>query len=101
MQLDSPLPEVTEALIRNVIGAAIEVHRHLGPGFVESIYEQALAFELAERGVSFERQKEILVPYKGQFLPGQRLAFLVGQQIILELKAVAQLLPIHQAQLLS
>ena len=101
MQLDSPLPEVTEALIRNVIGAAIEVHRHLGPGFVESIYEQALAFELAERGVSFERQKEILVPYKGQFLPGQRLDFLVGQQIIFELKAVAQLLPIHQAQLLS
>ena len=95
------MPADLEELISSVIGAAIEVHRHLGPGFLESIYEQALCFELIERDISFERQKEIAVPYKGNRLTGQRLDLLVGARLVVELKAVEQILPIHEAQTLS
>lgn len=60
MKIASSLPDDLEELIRNVIGAAIEVHRDLGPGFLESIYEKALCHELSTRGIVFEQQKEIL-----------------------------------------
>ena len=101
MRIESDLPTELEVLMSVVIGAAIEVHRHLGPGFVESIYEQALCYELMERKVPFERQKEIAVPYKRAVLTGQRLDLLVDARLILELKAVAQILPIHEAQIMS
>ncbi len=90
--------EITEA----IIGAAIEVHRHLGPGMLESVYEAALAYELTERGLSVERQKAVPLAYKGlQFDEGYRLDLLVGNAVIVELKCVDALLPIHDAQLLS
>ena len=90
--------EVTEA----VIGAAIEVHRQLGPGLLESIYESALAYELADRGFKVERQKPVSVRYKGlNFDEGFRLDLLVADSVVLELKCVESLLPIHEAQLLS
>jgi GxxExxY protein len=101
MKVASDLPEELEALIRSVIGAAIEVHRHLGPGFVESIYEQALCHELSLRGVKFERQKEIIITYKGLKISGQRLDILVEGKLILELKSVEQVVAIHVAQLIS
>jgi GxxExxY protein len=101
MKRATELPSGLEQLVSEVIGAAIEVHRQLGPGFLESIYEQALCIELDERRIRFERQKEIVVPYKGQSLGGQRLDLLVEHRLVLELKAVEQLAPIHQAQLLS
>jgi GxxExxY protein len=76
--------EITEA----IIGAAIEVHRHLGPGMLESVYEAALAYELAERGITVERQKPVPLVYKGlQFEEGYRLDLLVSGAVIVELNA--------------
>jgi GxxExxY protein len=96
-----PIPAADEAVAREIIGAAIEVHRVLGPGFLESIYEKALRHELELRGVATETQKEILVPYKDIQIEGQRLDLLVAGRVIVELKAVDALAPIHDAQLIS
>jgi GxxExxY protein len=90
--------EVTEA----IIGAAIEVHRHLGPGLLESVYEAALAYEIANRGISVERQKPVPLVYKGlKFDEGFRLDLLVASEVVVELKCVDVILPIHEAQLIS
>jgi GxxExxY protein len=90
------------SLAENVIGCAIEVHRELGPGLLESAYEQCLARELALCSVTFERQVPLPVKYKGALLDcGYRMDFVVGKEILLELKSVECLLPIHEAQLLS
>jgi GxxExxY protein len=86
---------------RLIIGAALEVHRLLGPGFLEAVYEAALCIELAGRGIKFVRQAPISVIYKGQAVGEGRLDLLVEDCLIVELKAVESLLPIHQAQLLS
>jgi GxxExxY protein len=96
-----PIEEGDEVLAHRVIGAAIEVHRILGPGFLESIYERAMDYELAASGLLVEREKEILVPYKDIRISGQRLDLLVGGRIIVELKAVESIAPIHEAQLIS
>lgn len=90
-----------DQLARAIIGAAIEVHRGLGPGFLESVYEEALAVELHLRGIGFERQHVISVAYKGYNVGESRLDLLIENRIIVELKAVEMLLPIHTAQLLS
>jgi GxxExxY protein len=85
-----------------VIGAAIEVHRILGPGLFESAYEHALAHELALRQISFERQKRLPIDYKGMRLNcGYRLDFLIADLVVVEIKAIELLLPVHRAQLLS
>ena len=85
-----------------VIGAAIEVHRALGPGLLESAYEACLTFELAQRGLKVEPQKPLPVVYKEVHLDcGYRLDLLVENAVIVEIKAVESLAPIHQAQLLS
>ncbi len=85
-----------------VIGACIEVHRHLGPGLLESAYEQCLAHELKQLGIPFVRQHPIPVAYKGLALDyGYRLDFLVADEVIVELKATEQLLPVHEAQVLT
>jgi len=85
-----------------IIGAAIEVHRILGPGLLESAYEQSLAHELSLRQIPFERQKQLQLDYKGMRLDcGYRLDFLVEDLVVVEIKAIDILLPIHQAQLLS
>lgn len=90
--------EVTEA----IIGAAIEVHRHLGPGLLESVYETALAYELKERGLTVERQKPVPIAYKGlRFDEGFRIDLLVAGEVVVELKCVETLLPIHDAQVIS
>jgi GxxExxY protein len=96
-----PIPAEDEELARQIIGAAIEVHRLLGPGFLESVYERALCHELTLRGIAFERQKDLIVCYKDLEITGQRLDLLVGARVIAELKTVETLAPIHQAQLLS
>ncbi|NUP08303.1 MAG: GxxExxY protein [Polyangiaceae bacterium] len=83
-----------------VIGAAIEVHRHLGPGFPEAVYEEALCAEMAARGIAFARQVPIIVQYKGSRVGEARLDLLVGGCLIVELKAV-ELSTIHGAQLSS
>ena len=90
-----------DQLAHSVIGAAIEVHRHLGPGFLEQIYEEAMALELKLRGIPFERQATIPVYYKGLLLTESRLDLLVAGELVVELKAVDDLRPIHIAQVLS
>ena len=89
-------------LTEQIIGAAIEVHRHLGPGLLESSYEQCLCYELAQRGLAFERQVPVPVCYKGVLLDcGYRLDVLVEKVVIVELKSVEKLVPINEAQLLT
>ena len=91
-----------DALTEKVIGCAIEVHRVLGPGLLESAYEQCLARELALQTLGFELQVPVPVSYKGVRLDcGYRIDILVEGQLILELKAVEAILGIHKAQLLS
>jgi GxxExxY protein len=95
-----PPPEL-DAVANRVIGAALEVHRQLGPGFLESVYEEALAVELELRGIRVERQRPIPVIYKSHTIGEHRLDFLVESRLIVELKAVEKFLPIHRAQLIS
>jgi GxxExxY protein len=89
--------ELTEA----IIGAAIEVHRILGPGLLESIYEEALCHELGLRGLSVARQVDVDVIYKGMVIKGQKLDILVENEIVIELKAVSKLPDVATAQTLS
>jgi GxxExxY protein len=92
---------VLDELAHRVIGAAIEVHRHLGPGFLEGVYEDALAVEFQVREICYERQKLIAVFYKGKSVGEGRLDFLVAECLIVELKAVDELASIHKAQVMS
>jgi len=80
-----------------VIEAAFQVHKTLGPGFLESFYEEALCIELSERGLEFERQKPIQIEYKGKSIGQHRLDLLVGNSLIVELKTVESLEAIHFA----
>jgi GxxExxY protein len=84
-----------------IIGCAIEVHRTLGPGLLESVYEKALCFELQHRGINFDSQLTVPIVYKGQSLGEHRLDLLVENQIVVELKAVDRFDPVFQAQVLS
>ena len=95
------IPPGTEAVASDVIGAAIEVHRHLGPGFLERIYQEALALELESRQIAFERERAIVVNYKGLLIPGQRIDLIVANSIVVELKAAARIDALHEAKLLS
>jgi len=89
-------------LTHTIIGAAIEVHRQLGPGLLESAYEECLARELSIRNLAYERQKPIPVVYKGVKLEcGYRIDLLVEHRIVLELKAIEQIAPIHEAVVLT
>ena len=95
------LPDHIEQLAHDVIGAAIEVHRELGPGLLESVYEQALLHELNLRNIHAQSQVEIAVFYKDAMIKGQRIDLLIENTIVVELKSIAQLTDIHKAQLLS
>lgn len=89
-------------LTSQIIGAAIEVHRQLGPGLLESSYETCLAYELETRGLSIERQKPVPIVYKEIHLEhGYRIDILVNQLVIVELKAVEAITAVHEAQMLS
>ena len=91
-----------DELSRRVIGCALEVHRELGPGLLESAYGQCLAHELTLKGIPFELQKAMPVDYKGvQIDCGYRVDLLVDGKIVLELKAVVAFEPIHEAQILT
>jgi GxxExxY protein len=86
---------------RRVIGAAIEVHRHLGPGFSERVYEEALALEFGLRQIPFARQPSVPVVYKGAEIGHGRPDFVVGAGLVVEVKTVGTLLEVHQAQVIS
>ncbi len=90
-----------EELSKKIIGAAIEVHRELGPGFLENIYEEALKLELSEHRLHYDNQKEIKIMYLGVEIGTHRLDLLVENKIIVELKAVKEFADIHFAQLRS
>jgi|SRR5579863_9755203 len=90
-----------DELTERIIGAAIEVHRVLGPGLLESIYEEAQCVEFGLRGVLFQRQVEMDVNYKGHTIKGQRVDLLVEKEVVLELKAVSHLPDVATAQVLS
>ncbi|MEW6718200.1 MAG: GxxExxY protein [Chloroflexota bacterium] len=81
-----------------IIGAAMEVHRILGSGFLESVYESALAHELTLRGIHFEQQKHLPVYYKDRLVGDHIADFVIEEQIVLELKAVSMISPAHEAQ---
>ncbi|MFA5206176.1 MAG: GxxExxY protein [Lentisphaeria bacterium] len=91
-----------DPLSNRVIGCALEVHRVLGPGLLESVYEECLARELAGQEITFRRQAELPIAYKGELISATyRVDLLVEDQLIVELKSVEELIPIHHAQLLT
>jgi GxxExxY protein len=93
--------EELDLLAHEVIGAAIEVHRILGPGYLESVYEAALAVELSLRSIAFERQAPIFLEYKGAPIGEGRLDILVQRKLIVEIKAIEALAAVHKAQAIS
>ena len=91
-----------DRLSHKIIGAAIEVHKHLGPGLLESAYEECLTYELKKLDLKVERQKPVPVVYKEVKLDcGYRIDILVENQLIIELKSVDTILPVHEAQILT
>ncbi len=89
-------------LTQEIVGAAIEVHKALGPGLLESAYEECLCYELKTRGLTYKRQVDLPLAYKGIRLEcGYRLDVVVEDRVLLELKCVERLLPIHEAQVLT
>ncbi len=90
-----------DPLTEAIIGAAIEVHRHLGPGLLESIYEEALCIEMELRGIPFQRQLAVDVVYKERVIKGQKLDLLVGGEVVVELKSLAKVPEVATAQTLS
>jgi GxxExxY protein len=97
----STLPDETEALLQRIIGCALQVHRQLGPGFLESVYTEALCIELEVQGLPFERERSVVVTYRDRKILGQRVDLIVGGAVIVEVKAVARLDPLFQAKLIS
>ncbi|HOP40900.1 MAG TPA: GxxExxY protein [Geobacteraceae bacterium] len=91
-----------KALTEQIIASAIDVHRALGPGLLESAYEECLGVELGLRGLAFERQKSLPLEYKGRKLDcGYRMDLVVENRVVVELKCVENILPVHEAQILT
>jgi len=89
-------------LTDRIIGAAIEVHRHLGPGLLEAVYEECLCYELSQMGLRFNRQVHLPINYKGiKFESAYKMDLVVEDAIVIEIKAIEELLPVHAAQLLT
>lgn len=102
MSLDVASVRSTDQITEKIIGSAIAVHKALGPGLLESAYEECLCFELAETGLEFKRQVALPVVYKGVKLDcGYRMDVVVEESVIVEIKAVERIVPVHEAQLLS
>ena len=96
------IPEETEKVATQIVDAAFSVHSTLGPGLLESVYKQCLAFEFSERGLRFERQLVLPIKYKEHEIDsGLRLDFLIDDSVVVEIKAVECLAPVHTAQLLT
>jgi GxxExxY protein len=101
VQVQNPIPPAVEATVKACIGAAIVVHRELGPGYREVIYRRAYCLELDSRGIRFECEKAVLVKYRDWLIPGQRLDLVVDDSVIIEIKSVPRLLRRHERQILS
>lgn len=100
LKIASPLDEEVESLVAQIIGCCIAVHRELGPGLLEFIYRRAVCIELEAAGLPFEIEKRIPVMYRGQLLCHQRLDILVAGRVLIEIKAVERLAPVHHAQVM-
>jgi len=97
-----PIPAETEAIAKEIIDAALKVHRALGPGLLESVCEACLIHELRRRGLTVQSQVPVNIEYEGLKIDGGlRLDLLVGGVVVVEVKTVEALLPVHEAQLLS
>jgi GxxExxY protein len=96
-----PIPPHVELAATRIIGAAIEVHRALGPGFLERIYQEALCIELQLLGIGFERERPVLVHYRDVPIPGQRIDLIVEACVVVELKAASRLDAAHYGQVIS
>ena len=101
LTVSSQLDDEVEALIHRVIGYCIRVHRELGPGLLERIYRRAICIELQSEGVPFEVEKSFPVWYRGHLLCDQRVDIVVAGRILLEVKALDRLAPVHRAQVMS
>ncbi|NTW59966.1 MAG: GxxExxY protein [Nitrospirae bacterium] len=89
------------AITENIIGCAIEVHRNLGPGLLESVYDKAMCYEIGAKGMRFQNQLVVPILYKGTTLGEHRIDMIVEDEIIVELKAVDRMDPVFKAQILS
>jgi GxxExxY protein len=101
IRVATPLSDDVERLIHRTIGCCIEVHRELGPGLVEAAYQRAVSYELAEQGIPFDRERSVAINYRGRPVYTHRLDLVVADEILVELKAVDRLHPLHSAQVLS
>jgi GxxExxY protein len=101
LRVESPLSSDQERLVRRVMDAAFTVHRALGPGFREKIYQRALCLELDSQGLKFECERPIDVRFKDWRIPGQKIDLLVEQFVLVEAKVVPRIRPIHRAQITS
>jgi GxxExxY protein len=101
LRIPTPLPEEIERLTHDTIGCCIAVHRELGPGLIEGIYSRAICRELKVANLAYERQKRVAVTYRGEYLCDQWLDFVIADQLVLEIKSVEHLAPVHDAQLLN
>jgi GxxExxY protein len=99
--MHAPIPAAADAVSGLIIGAAIEVHRVLGPGLLESTYENALCVELDRRAIAYVRQPSFDVRYKGEDIGRYRADLIVGGQVVVEVKSVERLTPLTDAQLLA
>jgi GxxExxY protein len=100
-RLESKLSPEVEDVIYRVIGCAIEVHRHLGPGYLESIYKKAMCLELVEQSIRFACERAIEVTYKGRPIHSHYLDLVIEDCLVVELKAVSRFEPIHESQVVS
>ena len=101
LRVSTRLSDELEDLIHRVIGCCIDVHRGLGPGLLESIYSRAVCMELDAHSIAFEREKLVAVTYRDQLLCNQRIDIVVENQLVLEIKCVERIHPVHRAQVLT
>ena len=101
LRIASSLPPELDALVRDTIGALLEVHREIGSGMSEGVYAAAARIELTARGIPFEAEKTYPVLYRGKVLGRQRLDLLVDRRLIVEIKSVEHIHPVHVAQVVS
>lgn len=101
LHVESPVSESVEKIVTRIIAVAIEVHRRLGPGLGEGQYEDAMTIELKAAGLRFERQRTVVIEYRDQPLRPQRIDLIVEEQVVVEIKAVDRLHPVHKGQVIS
>lgn len=101
LKVVSTLPDELERLVTQTIGCCLTVHRAIGPGLLEAVYSRAMAIELESCGISFATEKPVPVTYRGTLLCHQRIDIFVDARLVLEIKSVEQINPIHVAQVIS